>query len=287
MQTATDGAGRSVRHRGRPPRACSPPGPTRRRASARTPTPRRTSSAAATATGCWSSSPRTPPTPPSGPACPAGSGWSCSGGEPLRAANTGAPLDAAGVQGLATLRASAKRDETGERRPLRRRLRRGAGGQRRARRPVDDRRRAVQRRRAPAPRSPRCPALAAELARRDGAVPVLRLPVAGRRARRRRASPPRSSCRCGPAPGTTSRPRCAALRGRAAARAARAGGDRGRRRRRPPRTLSRRAGAPAAPGSPTAASATGWQVADAVRGAGRRAARRPAGRGAGPARPGR
>src|SRR3712207_7622875 len=33
-----------------------------------------------------------------------------AGGEVLRAANTGAPLDAAGVQGLATLRASAKRD---------------------------------------------------------------------------------------------------------------------------------------------------------------------------------
>src|ERR1700710_601647 len=33
-----------------------------------------------------------------------------TGGAVLRAANTGAPLDAAGVQGLATLRASAKRD---------------------------------------------------------------------------------------------------------------------------------------------------------------------------------
>src|SRR5215213_10485390 len=32
-------------------------------------------------------------------------------GRTLTAANTGAPLDAAGVQGLATLRASAKRDE--------------------------------------------------------------------------------------------------------------------------------------------------------------------------------
>ena len=32
-------------------------------------------------------------------------------GGTLRAANTGAPLDAAGVRGLATLRASAKRDE--------------------------------------------------------------------------------------------------------------------------------------------------------------------------------
>ena len=34
-------------------------------------------------------------------------------GETLRAANTGAPLDAAGVQALASLRASAKRDEDG------------------------------------------------------------------------------------------------------------------------------------------------------------------------------
>ncbi|MGK5114823.1 sacsin N-terminal ATP-binding-like domain-containing protein, partial [Geodermatophilus sp. CPCC 205506] len=34
-----------------------------------------------------------------------------AGGEVLRAANTGAPLDAAGVAGLASLRASAKRDE--------------------------------------------------------------------------------------------------------------------------------------------------------------------------------
>ena len=34
-------------------------------------------------------------------------------GETLRAANTGAPLDAGGVQGLVTLRASAKRDDEG------------------------------------------------------------------------------------------------------------------------------------------------------------------------------
>src|SRR6476661_11199223 len=32
-------------------------------------------------------------------------------GDVLRAANTGAPLDVAGVQGLASLRASGKRDE--------------------------------------------------------------------------------------------------------------------------------------------------------------------------------
>ncbi|WP_255363637.1 sacsin N-terminal ATP-binding-like domain-containing protein [Geodermatophilus sp. DSM 45219] len=36
-----------------------------------------------------------------------------AGGEVLRAANTGVPLDAGGVQGLASLRASAKRDEPG------------------------------------------------------------------------------------------------------------------------------------------------------------------------------
>src|SRR3954463_6829610 len=34
-------------------------------------------------------------------------------GGTLRAANTGAPLDADGVQGLASLRASAKRDQAG------------------------------------------------------------------------------------------------------------------------------------------------------------------------------
>src|SRR5947209_17842253 len=34
-------------------------------------------------------------------------------GTVLRAANTGAPLDAAGVRGLATLRASGKRDDPG------------------------------------------------------------------------------------------------------------------------------------------------------------------------------
>src|ERR1700710_450685 len=35
-----------------------------------------------------------------------------AGGGGVRAANTGAPLDAGGVEGLASLRASAKRDET-------------------------------------------------------------------------------------------------------------------------------------------------------------------------------
>jgi hypothetical protein len=96
-------------------------------------------------------------------------------GDTLRAANTGAPLDAAGVQGLATLRASAKRDDAGSvgrfgvgfaavlavsDEPA---VVSGGGGVRfsaeRTRREVAA-----------------LPALAGELGRRDGAVPVLRLP---------------------------------------------------------------------------------------------------------------
>ncbi len=93
----------------------------------------------------------------------------------LRAANTGAPLDAAGVEGLATLRASAKRDDpasvgrfgvgfaavlavTDE--PA---VHSAAGGVRFS---------AARTRAAVAA----VPDLAAELAARDGAVPVLRLP---------------------------------------------------------------------------------------------------------------
>ncbi|SFE55625.1 sacsin N-terminal ATP-binding-like domain-containing protein [Blastococcus tunisiensis] len=96
-------------------------------------------------------------------------------GATLRAANTGAPLDAAGVQGLATLRASVKRDEpagvgrfgvgfaavlavTDE--PV---VLSATGGVRFG---ADPTRAAVT----------AVPALAAEVARRDGAVPVLRLP---------------------------------------------------------------------------------------------------------------
>jgi hypothetical protein len=93
----------------------------------------------------------------------------------LRAANTGAPLDDAGVQALATLRASAKRDESGTVGRF------GVGFA--AVLAVSD---------EPAVLSTGCsvafsadrtreavlavPALAEELARRGGAVPVLRLP---------------------------------------------------------------------------------------------------------------
>ena len=206
-----------------------------------------------------------------------------AGGRRCRAANTGAPLDAAGVQGLATLRASAKRDEAAQRRPVRRRLRRGPGGQRRARRRVGDRRRAVQRRRGRGPRSPRVPALAAELARRDGAVPVLRLPWPADGAVARRASPPRWCCRCGPAPATAVAAALAGAVGRAAARAARPGRRRGRRRRgRPARWRS--SGPTAAPGSPTAGATTVWQVAQRSGELPAELRRRPAGRGAGPPR---
>ncbi|ADB76410.1 sacsin N-terminal ATP-binding-like domain-containing protein [Geodermatophilus obscurus] len=112
-----------------------------------------------------------------------------AGAEVLRAANTGAPLDAAGVQGLASLRASAKRDEP------RSGGRAGVGGGPRVETvgrfgvgfaavlAVTD---------EPAVHSTAggvafstgrtraevaaVPALAEEVARRDGAVPVLRLP---------------------------------------------------------------------------------------------------------------
>src|SRR3954468_627385 len=96
-------------------------------------------------------------------------------GGTLRGANTGAPLDAAGVQGLATLRASAKRDEAGSvgrfgvgfaavlavsAEPA---VVSEAGGVRFS----ADRSRAE---------ITAVPTLAAEAARRDGEVPVLRLP---------------------------------------------------------------------------------------------------------------
>ncbi len=93
----------------------------------------------------------------------------------LRAANTGAPLDAAGVEGLATLRASAKRDEA------RSVGRFGVGFA--AVLAVSDEpavvstsggvRFSASRTRAEVTA---VPALAGEVARRDGGVPVLRLP---------------------------------------------------------------------------------------------------------------
>src|SRR5829696_9024912 len=93
----------------------------------------------------------------------------------LRAANTGAPLDAGGVHGLATLRASAKRDDAGsvgrfgvgfaavlavsdEPEVLS-----ATGGARFSAARTRDEVAAIA-------------GLADELARRDGAVPVLRLP---------------------------------------------------------------------------------------------------------------
>ena len=60
----------------------------------------------------------------------------------LVASNTGAPLDAAGVEALSTLRASSKRDRCGRRRrAVRGRVRGGGRGQRLAAHPLGDRRR--------------------------------------------------------------------------------------------------------------------------------------------------
>ncbi|TFV60496.1 UNVERIFIED_ORG: hypothetical protein E4P37_19460 [Bacillus sp. AZ43] len=96
-------------------------------------------------------------------------------GTTLRAANTGAPLDAAGVQGLATLRASAKRDEAAAVGRF------GVGFA--AVLAVSDEPAVVSttggiRFSAAGTRAEvaAVPALADELARREDAVPVLRLP---------------------------------------------------------------------------------------------------------------
>lgn len=96
-------------------------------------------------------------------------------GNVLRAANTGAPLDDAGVRGLATLRASGKRDEAGAVGRF------GVGFAAVLTASDEPELRSVHggvRFSAAATRAEvaALPALAAELARRDGAVPVLRLP---------------------------------------------------------------------------------------------------------------
>ncbi len=96
-------------------------------------------------------------------------------GDTLRAANTGAPLDAGGVQGLATLRASAKRDQSGSVGRF------GVGFA--AVLAVSDEPAVLStaggvRFSAAGTRAEvaSAPSLAEELARRDGVVPVLRLP---------------------------------------------------------------------------------------------------------------
>src|SRR3954470_9140977 len=96
-------------------------------------------------------------------------------GDELRAANTGEPLDAAGVQALATLRASAKRDGPATVGRF------GVGFA--AVLAVSDEPAVVSTSGGVAFSASRTraevaavPSLAGELARRDGAVPVLRLP---------------------------------------------------------------------------------------------------------------
>lgn len=96
---------------------CSTPGAPPRPGSGRTPTPRRTSPSAATATASSSNSPRTPPTPPTAPAVTGRLRLTLHPADDespaiLAAANTGAPLDATGAESLSTLRASAKREQT-------------------------------------------------------------------------------------------------------------------------------------------------------------------------------
>jgi hypothetical protein len=85
-------------------------------ASARTPTPRRTCGSAGTPTPGWSSWRRTPRDAARAAGVPGRLALALvelPGRVELRVANTGAPLDAAGVAALASLRASAKRDDSG------------------------------------------------------------------------------------------------------------------------------------------------------------------------------
>ena len=142
---------------------------------------------AATATGSSSSWPRTRPTPPAGRAAgPAALTLRRAARATPRCSSRPTPArrwTPTGVQSLATLRASAKRaaDTARQRRPVRRRLRRGPRGQRRAGGAVPDRRGAVlpRRHRRPGGRGGRRrPGARRRGARRDGHVPVLRLPFA-------------------------------------------------------------------------------------------------------------
>ena len=146
-----------------------------------------------------------------------------------------------------------------QRRPVRRRLRRGARGQRRAGRALPRRRACGSAPTAPAPRSPRCPALADELARRGRRRAGAAAAVAGRRARRRRGSPPRWSCRC--AAGARDGGRRGAGRSCAPTCCSRCPGwrRRGRRGRRRPHAWRGPAPAAARSGSPTAARTTTWR----------------------------
>ena len=238
MQTASAPAGRSVRHGGVRARVLAA-WAARRPASGRTPTPRRTSSAAATATGCWSSSRRTPPTPPPGPGCPAGCGWSSTGDDAARRPTPARRWTPTACRGWPRCgrRPSATRPRSVGRfgvgfaavlavsdEPAVRVARPAACGSA----PTRTRAEVAARAR----RSPRSWPAAAARCRCCG--------CRGRpRARRRRASPPRSSCRCAPGARAAVAAALAGAAGRPAARAARAGRGRGRRRRRRPHDLPR------------------------------------------------
>ena len=103
----------------------------------------------------------------------------------LVAANTGAPLDAAGVEALSTLRASSKRDSgaaeatADDGRAVRRRVRGGGRGQRRAPRIHSATGSVSWSRERTGELVLAIPALADEIEARSGHVPVLRLPFAG------------------------------------------------------------------------------------------------------------
>ncbi len=215
----------------------SPPGPARPPASARTPTPRRTCGSAVTPTRWFVELAQNAADAARAAGVPGRVCVELRDGE-LRVANTGAPLDAAGVAALASLRASAKRDDSGSVGRF------GVGFA--AVLTVSDAPRVLSTGGGVAFSAARTaaevaalPGAAAELARRDG-PPVLRLRVADRRAPARRLRH-----RGAAAAATRNRRRRAARRGprrrsRPAARAARPRRDRHRRAGRAPGGRGRR-----------------------------------------------
>ena len=189
---ATRSAPRSMRRRG-----AARLGRRRRPGSARTPTPRRTWRSAATATGSWSSWPRTPPTPRPAAGVP---GRLLLHAVRRRAHRVQHRRAARRRPGWRRSRRCAPRPSAGQhqRRPVRRRLRRRPGAHRRAAVCLDHRVGALGRRPGHAGRVRRpSPWLADEADRRDGQRAGAAAAVAADRgARPSRAGPPRCGCRC-------------------------------------------------------------------------------------------